>query len=162
MDFKEDKMLMDNMLSLKNLAVKEYYIAEILAINETAKDSNMVFTREQANNIIDARNKALQSYGRVELGIEVTKKIIEEFRESIFITEEAYVETLNELHEIFYYLKNETEEDIGDYKLIDLMKEYFENYCEGSLELLKSKLEIFAREFRVSGSMMIDLNREGV
>lgn len=152
-------MFITNMLSLKNADTREEYLEEILMLNENIKDLELRLTRYQIKNILNTRDKTLQNYGRVELGIQVTKIIIDCFMDSNFITKENYIDTLNELHEIFYYLKNETEEGIGDYNLINLMKEYFENYCEGSLELLKSKLESFAREFRISGSM---INREGI
>lgn len=94
------------------------------------------------------RNQALLSYGRVELGMEVTKKLVEVFCTSSYIHNENYASTLNELYEIFYYLKNETEDKFGDFKLIHIMKDYFDNNCGGSLELLKSKLEEFAANFR--------------
>ena len=59
--------------------------------------------------------------------------------------------SLNELHEIFYYLRNETEDRIGDSKFIHMIKVYFDQDCAGSLELLKSKLEEFAEKFRIDG-----------
>lgn len=71
------------------------------------------------------------------------------FSESPYITQEHYVSTLHELHEIFYHLKNETEDKIGDAKLIGMMKDCFDQECEGSLELLKDKLEEYAAAFRV-------------
>lgn len=56
--------------------------------------------------------------------------------------------TINELQEAFYYLKNETEDQLGDDKIIELMKEQFEDFCEGSIELLCCRLEQFSRDFR--------------
>lgn len=53
-----------------------------------------------------------------------------------------------ELHEIFYYLRNETEDKIGDVKLIHMMKDYFDGPCASSLEILRSKMEEFAENFR--------------
>jgi hypothetical protein len=45
-------------------------------------------------------------------------------------------------------LRNETEDKIGDFKLISMMKEMFDGECAGSVELLKSRLEEFAENFR--------------
>ncbi len=62
--------------------------------------------------------------------------------------QDNYVETLNELQEIFYYLRNETEDKIGDVKLINQMMDYFNGPCAGSIELLRSKMEELADNFR--------------
>jgi hypothetical protein len=78
----------------------------------------------------------------------VTKELIEIFSTSSFIQQDSYVDTLNELHELFYYIKNETEDRINDMKLLHRMKEVFEEDCEGSMDLLKSRLEEYSEKFR--------------
>ena len=42
--------------------------------------------------------------------------------------------------DIFYNYKNETLNYIGDEELIEIMKKYFDGYCQGSLELLEGKV----------------------
>jgi hypothetical protein len=121
---------------------------EILELNEKTKEFGLILTPDEIKNMMVARNKVLRDYGRVELGIEVTKELIEVFCTSLYIHDDNYVSTLNELHEIFYYLRNETEDKIGDFKLVQIMKEIFDGECGGSVELLKSKLEEFAENFR--------------
>lgn len=90
----------------------------------------MVLTPQDVEMMMAARSQVLYSYGRVELSIEVTKELIEIFSTSSFIQQENYADILNELHEIFYYLKNETEDRIGDMKLLHRMKEVFEEDCK--------------------------------
>ncbi|WP_245632812.1 DUF6323 family protein [Alicyclobacillus kakegawensis] len=92
--------------------------------------------------------------------MEATKELIEVFSASPCICQENYISTLNELHEIFYYLKNETEDKIGDFKLIAIMKHYFDNECAGSLKLLRNKLEEFAENFRIQ-TMHLEYLKEG-
>ena len=53
--------------------------------------------------LIVYRNKVLHDHGRIELGIEVLKELIEVFAASPYMDEDNYVETLIELQEIFYY-----------------------------------------------------------
>lgn len=126
----------------------EKYTDEIIKINQKAKEFGLVLTRDEIKNIIVSRNQVLHSYGRVELSVEVTKELAEVFCTSPYVDDKNYVSTLYELQEIFYYLKNETEDMIGDFQLIGIMKDYFDDICSGSLELLKSKLEEFAERFR--------------
>ncbi|MBA4492843.1 hypothetical protein H1191_00760 [Paenactinomyces guangxiensis] len=128
--------------------IQENIITELLELNQKTKEYGLILTPEDIKNMMAVRNQALYGYGRVELGIEVTKEFIEVFCTSSYINDENYASTLNELHEIFYYLKNETEDQIGDVKLIHLMKDTFDDDCGGSLDLLKSKLEEFAENFR--------------
>lgn len=122
---------------------------QLLELNEKTKRFGLTLAPDDIKELLAAKNQILRHYGRLELGIEATKEIIEVFSESPYITQEHYVSTLHELHEIFYHLKNETEDKIGDAKLIGMMKDCFDQECEGSLELLKDKLEEYAAAFRV-------------
>lgn len=93
----------------------------------------------EAREILEVRKRVLQGCGRIELDIGVTQKLIESFGASPFIPPEDLVAVLHELHELFYYMKNETEDKIGDEALIGMMREYFETSCGGSMELLKGR-----------------------
>jgi len=77
--------------------------------------------------------------GRVEFGGGIITKIISSFCDSPYIMQNNYVETIDDLIETFYYYKNETMEEISDDELIEFMKEYFDNRCQGDLELLRYK-----------------------
>lgn len=112
-------------------------VNDILAINIETAENGLSLTEEEVKSIINMRNTVLKGCGRIELGIEATKQLIKAFCTSPFINDENYVPTLNELHEIFYFLKNETDDKAGDEELIEKMSETFNNECHGSLELLK-------------------------
>ncbi|MEN6328174.1 MAG: DUF6323 family protein [Syntrophomonas sp.] len=134
-------------------------VGEVLKTNEESKKYGLVLTAEEANVVIETRNLAIKNYGRVELGIEVVKKIIAAFCTSPYINPQDYASTLNELIEIFYYMKNETEDRIGDDELIGIMKEYFNNSCRGSAELLRNReLPLFAINFRQQLNQVIDFS----
>ncbi|MBA4601009.1 DUF6323 family protein [Thermoactinomyces mirandus] len=130
------------------ISVQRKRLSELLALNEKNKEFGLVLTPDEIKDMIKARNKVLRDMGRVELGMEVTKELIRVFCESPFIDKDNYVSMLKELHEVFYYLKNETEDRIDDLELIQIMKEKFDGECAGSVELLKSRLEEFAERFR--------------
>ncbi|MFD1776235.1 DUF6323 family protein [Paenibacillus rhizophilus] len=141
-------MYISRLFNSLNVSMQAQYMTELLELNEKTKEYGLVLTPRDVELMMAARNEVLHSYGRVELSIEVTKALIEVFSASSFIQQENYVDTLNELHEIFYDLKNETEDRISDMKLLHRMKDMFEEDCEGSLGLLKSRLEEYAEEFR--------------
>lgn len=118
-------------------ALQEVQIDEILQTNATSQQYGLVLTAPEAREIIAARNQALRSYGRLELDTAAARRIIQCFSASPFITQEDYAATLEELQEIFYYLKNETADRLGDDELIALLRDSFDNDCGGALELLK-------------------------
>ncbi|MFL6980152.1 DUF6323 family protein [Bacillus inaquosorum] len=123
-------------------------MVDLLKLNEKTKEYGLVLKPNDVKNLVVSRNKVLHDHARVELGIEVLKELIEVFSTSPYMDQDNYVETLNELQEIFYYLRNETEDKIGDVKLINQMMDYFNGPCAGSIELLRSKMEELADNFR--------------
>ncbi|MCD2346639.1 DUF6323 family protein [Clostridium guangxiense] len=141
-------MNIPDIFTLEQASLNEFYANELLQTNEETEKYGLVLTLEDAKQIIKQRRKTLKGYGRIDLNFDVVKKIIKIFSSSTFINDENYVDIIIGLQETFYYLKNETEDQIGDDKLINIMKNLFENSCEGSLELLNSRLEEFSRTFR--------------
>lgn len=132
-----------------NTVLKEIQINELMETNKGSVDYGLRLTEKDASEIIEARNETLQSYGRIDLGIGTTKELIKNFCTSSFINQQEYTSTLIDLQEIFYYMKNETEDSIGDEDLIDKMKDYFNNSCQGSLELLQGReIESLAKSIR--------------
>jgi len=136
------------LLNLINTKLMEPQINEILKTNEESQKYGLMLTVKEVKEIIEVRNQVLQSYGRVELGIDVIKKLIQNFYTSSFISQENYESTINELQEIFYFMKNETEDKIGDDELVYMIKDFYNSYCEGSIELLWMKIEECTRDFR--------------
>jgi len=130
-------------------AIKLVEVNELLESNTASQKYGLVLKDAEAVELIEARNRAIQSHGRVELGIGVVKKIITAFCSSPYINVDDYVSTLNELIELFYYMKNETEDQIADDELIVIMQEFFNHSCRGSLDLLKNReLTLLAAKLR--------------
>lgn len=133
----------------KGVALPERVLTEILAVNQRSSQYGLILTAKEAAIIVDARNRALMAHGRVETGARVITGIIEAFSCSPFIGQSEYVEAISELVEIFYILKNETEDQVDDDELIRAMADYFNSSCQGSLDLLKHReLADYAAEFK--------------
>lgn len=141
-------MNLSRFLNSIQLSPQSKPMMELLELNEKTKEHGLILTPSDIKTLIVYRNKVLHDHGRIELGIEVLKELIEVFAASLYMDEDHDVETLIELQEIFYYLRNETEDKIGDMKLIHQMMECFNGPSAGSLELLRSKMEELAESFR--------------
>ncbi|WP_066187281.1 DUF6323 family protein [Gracilibacillus timonensis] len=124
-------------------------VKELVHLNETTKERGLELSTNEVKTLLTARNKVLHDHARIELSTDVLKELISVFSASPYIDQAHYVATLNELQEIFYYLKNETEDKMADKMLIQQMSDYYNTDCAGSLELLRSKTERFAEDFRM-------------
>jgi hypothetical protein len=128
---------------------KQSEIYEIIKSNEESMQYGLRLSEKHVLDIVETRNYVLKSYGRIELGGDIINKIIKAFCRSQYINQVDYALIINELVETFYYIKNETLDLVTDDELIDLMKDYFNNSCVGSIELLQGReLENFARSIR--------------
>lgn len=111
----------------------------ILSLNEETSRFGLTLTEDEAKELVITRETALRDNARVEFGIGAVKLIIEEFADSPYIDQANYAQTLNELTDLFYYIKSETDDKISDRELVDKLKYLYENTCGGSLELLMSR-----------------------
>ena len=129
--------------------IQKQAVAEIVKCNDFTGRFGLTLSYEDAVELVEKRALALKRYGRIEFGGGVIEKLIREFYDSPYISKHNYVETLNELIEIFYFYKNDTLDLISDEELIKFMKDSFNGRCQGSLELLAGReLEKMARNLR--------------
>ncbi|NMM62610.1 hypothetical protein HBE96_07870 [Clostridium sp. P21] len=110
---------------------------DIIKCNEFTSEYGLKLLEEDVKEIINTRNTALEKSGRIEFNGQIISKIITAFCDSPYISQYNYGDTINQLVEIFYNYKNETLDYISDDELIEIMEEKFDNYCQGSLELLE-------------------------
>lgn len=140
---------------------RSHTISQLLAFNEKTDIYGIRLTGADAKALISTQENALAQNGRFDFGTGIIVKIVFAFCDSPYLTQENYAETIHELIEIFYHFKNETLEALDDDTLIELMKEYFDEVCEGSLELLEMKdLETMAQNLR-EGKSDFKTVREG-
>ena len=120
---------------------------EILNLNEKSQMYGLSLNKEDVKEIINSRDNTLKSYGRIELNISITKMIIENLYKSQYTDKDDYVYAINDLHEVFYYLKNETLDQISDIEIIDIIDEVYNN-CSGRIDIVQEKCEEFAKSYR--------------
>lgn len=139
----------------KNFEIAPFKMSEALIMglteecNEYTKRFGLVLTPDEMRQLTETNRQVLQNIGRIDFGRGAIDRIAKEFCDSPYISQYNYVETMQELIEIFYYYKNETLDEIPDDELIILMKQYFDGECMGDIELLKDRnLEYFARNIR--------------
>ena len=120
---------------------------EILNLNEKSQMYGLSLNKEDVKEIINSRDNTLKSYGRIELNISITKMIIENLYKSQYTDKDDYVYAINDLHEVFYYLKNETLDQISDIEVIEIIDDIYNN-CSGRIDIVQEKCEEFAKNYR--------------
>lgn len=134
---------------ISNSLVNKQAVDEIVKCNDITSRYGLRLSEKQAGELVKTRTEALESNGRIEFGGGIIDKLILEFCDSPFISQNNYTDILNDLIEIFYYFKNEAIDEISDDELLSLMKKYFDNNCKGCIELLENReLETLAHNIR--------------
>ena len=111
----------------------------ILALNKISGEYGLTLTEEEARELSETRKTALIENERIEVGEGAVPEIVRKFCASRYVDRENYTYVLNEITWLFYYIKTETDDKIGDAALIDELFERFELYCRGSVDLLESR-----------------------
>lgn len=129
---------MNGLISFENFALTapQSVSREILALNEYSREYGLVLSEEDATELSDTRNRALVDNERLEIGVGAVAEIIKRFSQSKYVNADNYPYVLNEVTEIFYYIKTETDDQIGDGDLVEELFRRFELSCRGSVELL--------------------------
>lgn len=96
----------------------------------------MTISPEQAVMLVRRQAEVLRDTGRVDFGGGVLKKLAEAFCDSPYIQPCDWADTLAQLMELFYALKNETRDQLGDDTLIAAMAARFNSGAGGSLDAL--------------------------
>ncbi len=134
-------------------------ITALLKCNEVSARFGLQLSETEIDELIENRRETLERCGRIEFGGGVIQKIIMEFFDSPFLYQDNYVGTLMELQECFYYFKNESLETLSDDELIKLMKKYFDDVCQGSVEYLQTTiLENYCRDQRYDNKVYRDID----
>lgn len=122
--------------SLAAGAVSPDTVEKITALNAVTASAGLSLSQTQAAALAASRGEALTATGRIEFGHGVTEKLILAFYTSPYLTTETYADTLCALTDLFYQLKNETDDRVGDDELLAEMRARFDGECRGSFDLL--------------------------
>lgn len=124
--------------------------------NEYANQYGVCLTDYDIQKLLIRRRECLVEQQRVEFGTGILDKIIFAFCDSDYIYQDNYVETIARLQSIFYLYKNESMDELTDDELINIMRNAFDEECQGSLEYLEETfLDNFARNIRANTNRFI-------
>ncbi len=136
---------MNELISMAHFLGRSYS-KEILQLNEISKPHGLILTEREAVELSETRQRAIAENDRIELGMGVLPDIVKMFSSSRYVTQDEYAYILNEVTELFYYIKTETKEALTDNDLIKELFRRFELRCRGSIDLLGTEAERLIRK----------------
>lgn len=122
---------------------------DLLKLNENSFEYGLKLSKEDVEIIVEWRETSLKHMGRIDLGIDVTKKIVEFIYKSQYTNREDYLEAVVDIQDIFYYLKNETLELISDDDAIELISDMYETFC-GEIKNIQAEVEDYSKKFKIN------------
>lgn len=126
---------------------------KILACNKDTEKYGLILNEHQALALSQTHKTALKDNKRIEFRGGIVDKLILAFCNSPYIYIVDYEDTIHELINLFYDLKNNTWDTISDSDLIELMKDAFDNYCFGSLDLLNDVVFRLSEHIHCGGTI---------
>lgn len=124
------------LLPLSSSLVTAHTVQAALRWNPVTSRFGLTLTERQAQALARTQAEALSHTGRIEFGGGVVCELVQAFCDSPYLSPVNYEQTLHQLIELFYWLKNETGDHVSDGDLVQVMKSAFDGPCQGSLEVL--------------------------
>ena len=115
-------------------------LAHCRSLASLIQRSGMRLSGADAIRLMEAHHCALESTGRIEFDGGTLEALIDAFADSPWIDRAELPQVLCDLTELFYHLKNETNDRIPDEILIELMRQRFDSPCRGSVQMLTDLL----------------------
>ena len=141
-------------LAVMDAALAERQVTDqILQCNKVTEKYGLILTEHQALSLAQTRTTSLKENRRIEFSTGIVDKLIMEFCDSPYLSQENYEDTLHELISLFYEMKNLTEDRVSDRDLMEFMKHAFDNSCHGSLELLSGEAMRLSEHIHCGGSI---------
>lgn len=112
---------------------------DLAACNEATAAYGLSLTEEQVVGLAERRCEALKATGRVEFGRGALRDIVTAFRDSPYLLQEGYEETLADVQDAFYRYKEEAEAcgGITDAELIAALRVAFDERVHGAADALE-------------------------
>ena len=114
-------------------------VLDLVEASVFAETHGLFITAQIAEDIAASRREALKNNGRVELRSDAIIRLTRAFSGSCYIEQSQFAHIIGEIIDLFYYIKNETENIVSDDDLISEMLETFDETCHGDIENMQSK-----------------------
>lgn len=121
---------------LQRLAV----VRELESCNAVIGRHGLSLSSDDVHSLAAGRHDALRTTERVEFGGGVLKDLVLGFAGSPYVSQTSFVDTILELQDLFYEVKNESLEQIPDDELIAKMRSLFDEVANGDLGYLEEAL----------------------
>lgn len=135
---------------------------EIQSCNDITAAAGVTLEHHQIVTLQEGQKHILRQTGRVEFGSGILKELILKIYNSPYITPENYEETLFELQDAFYQLKNTVHDRLDDKELLTAITTIFNRYSHGAVEPICDLSEKALLDFCRNGKDPFATSTKGV
>ena len=138
---------MKRLFKIEDLLVvtNEEKVIDLLKCNDDLINHGILLNQDQALMLVKRNNQVLMDYKRIEIDNIFLTKIVTSFGNSLYIDKKYFANTIADIIDLFYYLKNDNE-DIDDETIINFLFESFDGICKGSIDLLIKEVYKYKEE----------------
>lgn len=138
---------MNRLFRIEDLLVisNEEKVIDLLKCNDDLINHGILLNQDQALMLVKRNNQVLMDYKRIEIDNIFLTKIVTSFGNSLYIDKKYFANTIADIIDLFYYLKNDNE-DIDDETIINFLFESFDGVCKGSIDLLIKEVYKYKEE----------------
>lgn len=111
---------------------------DLVECEKTLATHNLELARDELQALLLAQNELLMQAGRVQIGGSVLPALIDEFASSCSLDGGKPAETLTELQEAFYHLRDDAPAHIPDAAILSGLRIAFEGEACGCVEAVES------------------------
>lgn len=126
--------LLELPLILSVVPTNEEIEKKLAIYNARTAPFGLTLSKEDLTEIVARQRETLKELQRIEFGSGPLENIITTFCDSPYLSPDSLSDTLGSLQEIFYELKDASNNEIPDDDLIDAMRLIFDTEAHGSLE----------------------------
>ena len=118
------------------------FASQLISLNADTEKHGITLSKADCADIAEFRTDALAECERIEVGLGATERIIKEFCDSGYVNQANFRQTVEDLLECFYTIKNETDDLVSDDTVMEFLHFLFETVLGGDTSKIYEATEL--------------------
>lgn len=141
----------NNILKFTMKDLQQESTQKLIKLNDESINYGLILKEKDIEEIMKNTNETLKRIGRIETSTNTLEKIIEFVYSSPYTDKDNYIENINDMQEVFYYLKSQVLDLLSDDEVIDILREVYDDK-KGEIFQIQGFVEEYATKFKFGGS----------
>lgn len=126
----------NNMFQELLVIMKAQEKSQLMLCNDYTEVYGLQLSEDQVTELVEYQSDALLRHKRFEFAGGILEQLVRGICTSSWVHQDNYLETLEELLDVFYEFRNLRGPEVGDQEILDLIVERFEDFSQGVSEYI--------------------------